>query len=77
MQIAAIPIDRQGNLLFVSNFVNKEGRFFLDVKSTLNDMPLHEEEIFLADNNQNFVITGDDGTVLYRFSVLWIEKITE
>ena len=75
MQIAAIPVDWQGNLLFVSNFVNKEGRFFVDVKSTLNDMPLHEEEIFLTDNNQNFVITGDDGTVLYRFSVLWIEKI--
>lgn len=38
-------------------------------------LPLGYIEIFLVDKNKNFVITGGDGTVLFRVSVQWINKI--
>ena len=34
-----------------------------------------ETEIYIVDGGKNVVITGDDGTVLYRFSVKWLEKL--
>jgi hypothetical protein len=36
-----------------------------------------ETEIFIVDDGHNCVITGDDGTVLYWFSVRWLDKIKD
>jgi hypothetical protein len=38
-------------------------------------MPFSEVELFLVDEGRNCVITGDDGTVLWRFSVDWLDKL--
>jgi len=44
-------------------------------KSTFNDIPFTETEIFEIEGN--FVITSDSGTVLYRFNRGWIDKLIE
>ena len=69
---AMIPVDNNGNMLFVKNFTRKDDRFFVDFKSTYNSIGFTNREIYLADEGKNFVICGDDGTVLYRFSAAWI-----
>ena len=33
----------------------------------LNDIPFQRTELFLTDENKNAIITGSDGTVIYRF----------
>lgn len=66
--IQAIPIDRQGNLLFIKNFEIKDDKFFLDYRSMLNDIPFQRVEVYSVDSGQNIAITGNDGTVLYRFN---------
>ena len=74
--IAMIPADSNGNKLFLKNVrIDEKGRLFVKYKSTFNDMPFFEVELFSVDSGKNFAICGDDGTVLYRFSVLWIQKI--
>lgn len=73
--ILAIPADKFGNKLFVKDLRKDKNRYFVKYRSTFNDIPFIETEIFSVDNGKNCVITGDDGTVLYRFSVEWIEKL--
>jgi hypothetical protein len=64
-----IPVDRQGNKLFVKDFQKgEEGRMFLEYKTTLNDIPFRKTEVFFVDMCKNIAITGSDGTILYRFS---------
>ena len=78
INIVAIPADNRGNLLFLKDFRKDEhGKMYIKYRSTYNDMPFTETEIWLVDNNQNFAIMGGDGTVIWRFSVGWIGKITE
>jgi len=73
--IAFIPADNVGNKLFLKD-VRKDGnKTLIKYRSTYNDIPFIETEIYPADDGRNYVITGDDGTVLWRFSAQWIEKL--
>lgn len=73
MKIATIPADNNGNKLFLKELRTENNRVFIKYKSTYNDMPFSETEIFAVDGGKNFVITGDDGTILYRFSANWLD----
>jgi hypothetical protein len=74
MEIACLPADNTGNKLWLKDFRQIEGRFYIKYKSTYNTMPFREVEIFNVDGGANFVITGDDGTILYRFPCQFIVK---
>ncbi len=74
-QAVMIPTDSAGNFLFIKDFRIDDKRFFAEYKSTYNQIPFIEVELFLADSDQNFTICGDDGTVLYRFSIAWMQKL--
>lgn len=73
--IACIPADNQGGKLWIKDYREDGSRMYLKYKSTYNDIPWREVEIYFADASTNFVITGEDGTVLFRFSVNWVGKI--
>jgi len=66
--ILTIQADHDGNKLFLMNYHKMNDRMFCSYKSTYNDMPFQDTELFHADNNKNVVICGDDGTVLWRFN---------
>lgn len=68
-KIFCIPADNEGNKLFLKDFREDNGRFFIKYRSTYNDISFQDVEIWKADGGRNFVITGDDGTVLWRFNV--------
>jgi hypothetical protein len=63
--IQSIPINRNGDLLFIKNFEQKENKLFLEYKSMLNDIPFMKTQVF--EHEGMTLITGEDGTVLYRF----------
>ena len=67
--IQSIPINREGDLLFLKEFREDNGRFFIKFKSMMNEIPFKEEELFLVDENQNFVILGGNGKPVFRFPV--------
>jgi hypothetical protein len=73
--IVAIPADQSGNKLFLKDLKEENNRIFVKYKSTYNDIPFTETEIYGMDGGSNYVITGEDGTVLWRFSTQWIEKL--
>jgi len=73
--IVTIPADGVGNLLFLKDVRRKDGRIFIKYRSTFNDVPFQEVELHSADGGINYVITGGDGTTLWRFSKVWIEKL--
>ncbi len=73
MTIAAIPTDKTGGKLFIKDFRQDKDKAFVKMRSTYNDIPFFEVQLFQQDDN--CVICGDDGTVLYRFSIDWIKKI--
>jgi hypothetical protein len=75
--IACIPADASGNKLWLKDFKIENNRTFIKYRSTYNQIPFEEVEIFLVDEGKNFVITGDDGTVLFRFSSQWINKLIQ
>lgn len=75
--ICCIPADHNGNKLWLKDFRTKGRRSFVKYKSTYNDIPFMEVEISLVDGGNNYVITGDDGTVLYRFQAGWIDKLMD
>ena len=64
-----IPADRDGNRLFLKDFREDKGRYFVKYKSTYNDIPFVDTEIWIVDGGKNFVITGEDGTILWRFPI--------
>jgi hypothetical protein len=65
-EILSIPANHEGDKLFIKHFHTMNKRMFCSYKSTYNDMPFQETELFFADNNKNVVICGEDGTVLWR-----------
>ncbi len=65
--IQAIPINRNGDLLFIKNFEQKGNKLFLEYRAMVNDIPFRKQEVF--EHQGNLLITGDDGTVLYRFPI--------
>jgi len=67
--IQALPLDNKGNLLFLKEFREENGKFYIKYRAMINDIPFQEDELFLVDGGKNFVITGDNGKVLYRFNV--------
>lgn len=71
--ICAIPADNNGNKLFIKDLREGNGRTFVKYRSTYNDIPFKETEIYLTDGGTNFVITTDDGTVLFRFAKGWVD----
>lgn len=73
--ICCIPADNNGNKLWIKDFREDGKRAFVKYRSTYNDIPFMEVEVFVVDGGKNLVITGDDGTVLFRFSVGWIKKL--
>ena len=75
-QIAMIPIDKDGNMLFLSDLrIDENKQLFVHYKPTYNDAPLQETPLFSVDSGANLAICGDDGTVMYRFSVEWLNKL--
>ena len=63
--IHIIPADNQGNKLILKDYRRqKDGRMFLKYRSTWNDIPFRETEVFLVDSGKNLAILGGDGTVL-------------
>jgi len=75
--IACIPADNVGNLLYLKDVRINNKKIFVKYKSTYNDIPFREAEIYSSDANTNFTINGDDGTVLYRFAQSWIVYLLE
>lgn len=73
--ICCIPADNNGNKLWIKDFVTREGKDYLKYKSTYNDMPFTETEIFSVDGGQNVAICGTDGTILFRFNINWLSKL--
>ena len=75
--IACIKADNVGNKLWIKDYREDKEHLYLKYKSTYNDIPFTETEVFLVDEGNNCVITGEDGTVLYRFNIGWLSKITD
>ena len=74
--IAMIPADSAGNKLFIKDLrVDKKQRTFVKYKSTYNDIPFTEVELYGVDNGQRCAILGEDGTVLYRFSTAYLAHL--
>jgi hypothetical protein len=67
--IYCVSADNVGNKLWLKDYRVDGSKHFVKYRSTYNDIPFRETEIYLVDGGQNFAITGDDGTVLYRFSL--------
>jgi len=67
--IQALPIDNKGTLLFLKDFREENGRFYIKYRAMINNIPFKEDELFLVDGGKNFVITGDNAKVLYRFPI--------
>ena len=75
--ICCIPADRQGNKLWLKELRLDKGRLFVKYKSTYNNTPFTETELFTDESGQNLVITGSDGTALFRFPTAWINNFLE
>jgi hypothetical protein len=75
-KIASIPADNQGGKLWIKDFRKDGKRMFLQYKSTYNNMPFMETEVYF-DQNEKLIICGGDGAVLFRFSFEWITRIVE
>jgi hypothetical protein len=73
--ITCIPADNKGNKLWLKDLKTKQDRTYVKYKSTYNDMPFIETEIYTIGGGEHAVITGDDGTVLYRFHKSWLERL--
>lgn len=46
-------------------------------RSSYNDIPFIETPLYSSDGGKNVVITGEDGTVLFRFPSIILEKFNE
>lgn len=76
-RIVMIPVDSKGNKIFIKDFredVNGKN-VFVKYKSSLNDIPFVETQLMILENGQTLAITGDDGTIIYRFATSWIESL--
>jgi len=74
--IACIPADKIGNKLYLKELRQNGDRLFIKYRSTYNDVPFTETELYIADSGKNCVITGDDGTVLWRFPMTWLDRLS-
>lgn len=76
-KIQALPLNKQGDLLFLKDFREENGRYFIKYRAMINQIPFKEEELYLVDNGQNFAITGDNAKVIYRFNVSFALNMKE
>ena len=65
--IQVIPINRNGDLLFIKDFEQKENKLFLSYREMINDIPFQKTEVFTEEDN--LLIVGSNGAVLYRFPI--------
>ena len=72
MTILCIPADAT-NKLYLKDYRVEQDRAYIKYKSTYNDIPWREVEIY-GDGKGNAVITGDDGTVIFRFPLDLLNK---
>jgi hypothetical protein len=72
--IVCVPADESGNKLFLKELVIKEKHVYVKYRSTYNDIPFQETELF-NDILGNYTICGEDGTVLWRINKLFINKL--
>ena len=72
-----IPADRDGNKLFLKEPREENNRLYVKYRSSYNDIPFVESEVFLTDGGKNGIITGEDGTVLWRFPIALMSKIAK
>ena len=72
--ILCIPADNIGNKLWLKEFREENSKYLIKYKSIYSGILFQDIELFTVDGGKNCVITGDDGTVLYRFSVGWLSK---
>jgi len=75
--VVMIPADAMGNKLYLKDFKEENTRMFLEYKSSFNDIPFRESEIFYADGGKSCVITGEDGTVIWRFPIHILNKLRD
>jgi len=73
--ILFIPADNIGGKLLLKDYREEGTQEFVKYRSTYNNIPFIETEIFITDDKKDYVITSDNGTVMWRFSVEWIEKL--
>jgi len=71
--VVCIPADNLGNKLFLKDIRRVDDKLFIKYRSTYNDIPFTETEIFIVDNGKNCAITGEDGTIIWRFSTKWLD----
>lgn len=71
--IKSIRINQEGDLLFIREFREENGRYFIKYRSMVNDIPFQEIELFVEDIE--FVIVGGNGKVLYRFMIEALEGL--
>lgn len=72
--ILCIPASKSGDKLFLKDLRVENDKTFIKYRSTYNDIPFMEIELF-GDGNGNCVICGDDGTVLWRFPEAILSKL--
>lgn len=75
--IACIPADNEGNKLWLKEPRIDGKRIFVKYRSTHNDIPFMETELFMIDAGSNLGILADDGTILWRFSPIWIDRMMD
>ena len=77
MTIAMIPASDDGHKLFLKELRQDEkNRLFVKYKSTFNNIPFMETQIYPVDGGNNYAICGDDGTVIWRFNKQYLENIS-
>ena len=73
--LAFIPANDIGDKLLIKDLREDNNKLYVKYRSTFNDMPFVETEIYIVDKGKNCIITGEDGTALWRFSINWLHKI--
>lgn len=74
--IICVPADSD-NKLFMKDVRIDGQKLFVKYRSTYNNIPFRETELIPVDSGKNLAITGNDGTVLFRFSSTWISKLID
>lgn len=72
-RIVFIPADNMGAKLILKELRIEAPDVYVQYRSTYNDIPFTEIQIYPV--GDNFVITGDDGTILYTFSKEWLSYL--
>lgn len=73
--IQALPIDREGNLLFLKDFdETTSGQATIKYKAMISGMHFQTSPVF-GDEKGNLVIPDNQGKPLYKFHSMFVSKI--